>query len=69
MAKALEKNPEHIGMLYRQALILKSKGDINEAILKAQLSYDFAQKANPELKAEYSRLNLVLLEDLKMKKP
>ncbi len=69
MAKALEKNPEHIGMLYRQALILKSKGDINEAIIKAQLSYDLAQKANPELKSEYSRLNLTLLENLKSMKP
>jgi len=68
MALALEQNPGHIGMLYRQALILRKKGDIDEAIMSAEKSYEGAQSAGPELKAEYTKLNKALLEDLKAMK-
>lgn len=65
MSLALEQNPGHIGMLYRQALILKRKGEIKEAIQAAEQSFAGAQNADPELKTEYSRLNTALLQELK----
>jgi hypothetical protein len=68
MSLALEQNPGHIGMLYRQALILKRKGDIKEAIQAAENSLAGAQKADAELKAEYTGLNTALLEELKAMK-
>lgn len=65
MSLALKQSPGHIGMLYRQGLILKRKGDIKEAIQAAEQSLAGAQKADPELKAEYTRLNTALLAELK----
>lgn len=65
MAMALNRNPEHIGILYRYALILKQKGDVKEARKVAEKSLAGAQSADPELKAEYTRLNTILLEELK----
>lgn len=65
---ALEKKPEHLGMLYRRALILQKKGDIKEAIVSAEKSMEAAQKVNPELKEEYIRLNTKLIEELKNSK-
>ena len=37
MAMALNRNPEHIGILYRYALILKQKGDVKEARKVAEI--------------------------------
>ncbi|NJN42074.1 MAG: DUF2911 domain-containing protein [Flammeovirgaceae bacterium] len=68
MAMAIEKNPGHIGMLYRQALILQRKGDTKGAIEAAEQSLEGAQKADPELKAEYTRLNTLLLKELNASK-
>ena len=65
MALALEQNPGHLGMLYRQALILKRKGDVEAAIASAEQSLKAAQQADMELKAEYTRLNTRLLEELR----
>ena len=68
MSMALNKNPEHIGMLYRYALILKQKGDLLEARKAAEKSLNGAQSASPELKTEYIRLNTVLLDELESMK-
>ncbi|MBX2910861.1 MAG: DUF2911 domain-containing protein [Cyclobacteriaceae bacterium] len=68
MALALKRNPGHIGMLYRYALILKQKGDTEEAIEASEKSLKGAQGADPELKAEYVRLNTILLNELKSQK-
>ncbi|MEZ4811697.1 MAG: DUF2911 domain-containing protein [Allomuricauda sp.] len=68
MSLALERNPEHIGMLYRYALILKEKGDIPGAIKASEKSLKGAQNAGPELKIEYMRLNSILLSELKSMK-
>jgi len=65
MALALEQNPGHIGMLYRQALILEKKGDRAGAIAAAEASLAGAAKAGPELGAEYARLNEALLARLR----
>lgn len=65
IALALKDNPGHIGILYRQALILKKKGDIKEAIAASEESLQEAQNANPELRDEYTKLNKALLEELK----
>ena len=64
MQKALEANPDHIGMRYRQALILEKKGDFAGARQAAELSLAGAMEAGPELKREYTRLNTLLLERL-----
>ena len=68
MSLALERNPGHIGMLYRYALILKQKGDIPGAIAASEKSLKGAQNAGSELKAEYTRLNSSLLSELKSMK-
>lgn len=68
MSLALERNPKHIGMLYRYALILKEKGDIQGAINASELSLKEAQHAGTELKTEYMRLNSTLLNELKSQK-
>ncbi len=65
MAKALEQTPDHLGMLYRQALILEKKGDKKQAIEAAEKSMSLAQEANQELREEYTRLNTELLKRLK----
>ena len=65
MSLALKRNPEHIGMLYRYALILKEKGAIPEAIEASEKSLKGAQNVDSELKAEYIRLNSSLLSELK----
>ncbi|MCB0395872.1 MAG: DUF2911 domain-containing protein [Flavobacteriales bacterium] len=65
MAMAIKENPDHIGMLYRQALILERKGDVNEAIAASEHSLEQAQKAPEELKTEYIKLNTVLLTRLR----
>ena len=65
MSMALEKNPNHIGMLYRYALILKQKGDIPGAMKASEKSFEQAQTAGEELKAEYTRLNTKLQAELK----
>ena len=68
MVLALKQNPGHIGMLYRQALILKKKGDLAEAKQAAEQSLAGAQNMGSELKAEYIKLNKALLEELKTSK-
>ena len=68
MSMALEKNPNHIGMLYRYALILKQKGDIPGAMKASEKSFEQAQSAGEELKAEYTRLNTKLQAELKSMK-
>ena len=65
MALAVEANPTHIGMLYRQALILERKGDRAGAIAAAERSLAGAASAAPELRDEYTRLNAALLARLR----
>lgn len=65
MELALERKPGHIGMLYRYALILREKGEIQKAIKASERSFEAAQKAGPELKEEYTRLNSILLNELR----
>lgn len=65
MTAAVEQNPNHLGMLYRLALILERKGDITGAIAAAEKSQAEATKANPELRDEYTRLNTALLARLR----
>ncbi len=66
MALALKDNPGHIGMLYRQALILDKKGDRAGAIAAAESSLaGAATTASPELRDEYTRLNTALLARLR----
>ena len=65
MALAIKANPTHLGMLYRQGLILEKKGDIKGAIGAAEKSLQLAQSAGEELKAEYIKLNTALLQRLK----
>jgi len=65
MQLALQESPNHLGMLYRFALILERKGDIEKAIAASGKSLAEAQKASPELKAEYVKLNTALLERLR----
>jgi hypothetical protein len=65
MAAAIAEQPGHIGMLYRQALILAKKGDTPGAIAAATRSLDGAAKANRELREEYTKLNTVLLAKLR----
>lgn len=64
MALALERNPEHIGMLYRYALILQEQGNITAAIKACQASLAGAQEIGQELGSEYIRLNSALLQEL-----
>jgi hypothetical protein len=65
MSMALKKKPGHIGILYRQALILQRKGDIKGAIRASEQSLEGAQMAGNELKEEYTKLNQELLETLR----
>jgi Protein of unknown function (DUF2911) len=65
MALAVDANPTHIGMLYRQALILERKGDRAGAIAAAESSLAGAASAAEELRAEYTRLNTALLDRLR----
>lgn len=65
IALALESKPTHVGMLYRQALILEKKGDRTGAIAAAEHSLAEAAKQNPELRDEYKRLNTALLSRLR----
>jgi len=65
MALAIKDNPSHLGMLYRQALILEKKGDIAEAIAASEKSLAEAKKASKELSEEYIKLNTELLKRLK----
>jgi len=67
MQKALEQNPGHIGMLYRLALILERKGDIEGARTASESSLNSAASAGKELHDEYTRLNSQLLERLAKK--
>lgn len=65
IALALEKKPDHIGMLYRQALILERKGDVKGAIAAAERSLASASTAGPEPREEYERLNEEVLGRLR----
>lgn len=65
MNLAINENPTHMGMLYRQALILERKGDTKEAIIASEKSLAEAQKASKELKEEYIKLNTAFLSRLK----
>jgi hypothetical protein len=65
MSLALKRNPEHIGMLYRYALILKQKGSLLEALEAAEKSLNGAQGVDSELREEYTRLNSILISELK----
>lgn len=65
MQLAINENPNHLGMLYRFALILERKGDKAGALAASEKSWSEAQKAAPELKEEYVKLNTVLLARLK----
>lgn len=67
MALAINDNPGHIGMLYRQALILERKGDIAGAKAAAEQSLSGTVAVGPELQAEYTRLNNDLLARLNRK--
>jgi Protein of unknown function (DUF2911) len=65
MAEAIAQSPDHIGMLYRQALILAKKGDRAGAMQAAEKSLAGAESAGPLLREEYRRLNTALLEKLR----
>ena len=65
MELAIKDNPNHLGMLYRQALILEKKGDKKGAIEASEKSLKLAQSAGEELKTEYVKLNSALLTRLK----
>ncbi len=65
MALAIKDNPSHLGMLYRQALILEKKGDLAGATEASEKSLAESQKAGQELRDEYVKLNTVLLQRLK----
>ncbi|MBK8954283.1 MAG: tetratricopeptide repeat protein [Saprospiraceae bacterium] len=65
MQLAINENPNHLGMLYRQALILERTGDIDQAIEAAEKSLKLAQSAGEELKEEYINLNTTLLKRLR----
>lgn len=65
MELAIKSNPNHLGMFYRQGLILEQKGDRKGAIEAAEKSLQLAQSAGEELKAEYIKLNTALLKRLK----
>lgn len=67
MALAIKENPGHLGMLYRQALILERKGDTRGAIEASEHSLREAEKSPKELKEEYTKLNTVLLARLRKK--
>lgn len=62
---AVAGSPDHVGMLYRQALILAKKGDRPGAIAAAEKSLAGARSASPPLREEYTRLNSALLEKLR----
>jgi hypothetical protein len=62
---AVAAAPTHIGMLYRQALILAAKGDPLGAIQAAERSLAGAANEGRELREEYTRLNTNLLEKLR----
>ena len=64
MKLAVEENPNHIGMLYRLALILERKGDMKGAREAAQRSLAGAATASTELREEYTKLNTQLLKRL-----
>jgi hypothetical protein len=61
---AVAANPQHIGMLHRQALILAKQGNKTGALEAARKSLAGAATSPPELKAEYTRLNQALIERL-----
>lgn len=65
MALAIAENPNHLGMLYRQGLILEKKGDVNGAITASEKSLQLALSAGKELKEEYTKLNKELLRRLR----
>lgn len=65
MTLALRDNPNHLGMLYRQALILERKGDKKGAVEASEKSLKEAQSAGEELKREYTSLNTILLQRLR----
>lgn len=64
MALALKDSPGHIGMRYRQALILEKAGDRPGAIQAARASLAGAAQSGRELREEYTRLNTTLLRRL-----
>lgn len=64
MTLALKDSPGHIGMLYRQALILEKSGDRSGAIRAARASLAGAAQSARELREEYTRLNAALLKRL-----
>lgn len=65
MELALEGQPNHLGMLYRLALILERKGDIEGAISASERSLKATSSASKELLEEYTRLNNHLLSRLR----
>jgi hypothetical protein len=65
MQLAINENPNHLGMLYRQALILERMGDKEKAIESSEKSLMLANSAGEELKAEYIKLNTTLLKRLR----
>ncbi len=65
IAQAIAESPDHLGMLYRQALILAKKGDRVGATAAAEKSLAGAAASSPQLREEYRRLNTALLEKLR----
>jgi hypothetical protein len=61
---AVAEQPNHIGILHRQALILAAKGDTAGALVAARRSLDGAKTSPRELKDEYTRLNNALIDKL-----
>ncbi len=65
MSLAIKENPKHLGMLYRQALILERQGDKKGAVEASERSLKEAQSAAEELRKEYVKLNTELLGRLR----
>jgi Protein of unknown function (DUF2911) len=65
MELAVKEKPNHIGMLYRLALILERKGDFAGARDASKRSLQASASAGQELREEYTRLNNQLLARLK----
>lgn len=64
MLNALESNPDHIGMLFRLALIQRRLGDIEGARESSKKSLEGARNMNGILKDEYIRLNTEFMRSL-----
>jgi hypothetical protein len=62
---AVLAQPDAVWIVYRKGLILEKSGDKAGATAAAKRALELAAKANPALKAEYTRLSQALLDRLR----